>query len=103
MRVLRINQYPRELRIPTKDGDTEVYRIRWVSRRSRMMPKDTMADCNPSTRVIRIKRGLGRQETFKAFIHEVLHALDFEYPIGMKHKHIYALDDAIFQLLRLNT
>lgn len=102
MKLLRMAQYPREIRIPCRDGGTQVYAVRWVSKKSRKLPKDTIAHCHPGDYVIRIKRGLGRAETFKSFIHEVLHAIEFEYPIKIKHKVIYELEDAIFRLLQLN-
>jgi hypothetical protein len=48
---------------------------------------------------IKIRAGMSKNETFRTFIHEILHVLEFSWPIKMKHKTIYKLEKAIFALL----
>lgn len=57
---------------------------------------------DPNKRVIRIRAGMSKNETFKTFIHEILHFLEFEHPVNLKHKIIYQLEEAIFALLSDN-
>lgn len=48
-------------------------------------------------RVIIIRDGMSDNETFKTFIHEILHFFEFEWPIkGLKHKVIRKLEKAFF-------
>lgn len=44
---------------------------------------------------ILIKRGLGRYETLKTLIHEVLHTFEFEYRLKIEHSLIYRLEEPI--------
>lgn len=50
-------------------------------------------------KLIRIRAGMSKAETFKTVIHELLHFIEFEWPINIKHKTIYKLEEAIFSLL----
>lgn len=99
MKLPRKSDYPKEISIPCKDGDTQVYKITWVKG---FKDKDQLAECDPSDYVIRIKLGQTRQQLFKCFIHEILHAVEFEFPINLSHTSIYKLEEALFQLLQLN-
>ncbi len=57
---------------------------------------------NPNKRTIKIRAGMSKNETFKTFIHEILHFLEFEFPVNLKHKQVYKLEEAIFALLSDN-
>jgi hypothetical protein len=48
---------------------------------------------------IRLKYGMSSRETFMTFLHELLHVIEFETPLKIKHKDIYMLEKAIFELL----
>ncbi len=50
-------------------------------------------------RTIKIRAGMSPHETFRTAIHEVLHAIEFSWPVKIKHKAVYKLEKAIFQLL----
>jgi hypothetical protein len=62
----------------------------------------TLGECRPVEKQIVIKSGLSDTETVKTFIHEVFHAMDFEYGLELKHKSVHALEEAILKLLKLN-
>lgn len=92
--MIRRKDYPREFHI----GD-EIYRLKFV----RKLPKDTVGECDPSSKEIRILVGQGKNETFKTVIHEIMHALfEFENDIEIKHMFIYKAEEVIFQFLRDN-
>lgn len=99
MRLPPRSEYPKEITIPCKDGGTQIYSIRWVKK---FKEKTTLAECDPGSYEIRIKIGQTKAELFQCFIHEVLHAIEFEFPIDLSHRNIYKLEEALFQLLRLN-
>ncbi len=59
-------------------------------------------ETDPVDKEIRIKAGMSPRNTFMTFIHEALHLIEFEAPVKLKHKTIYKLEAAIFQLLADN-
>jgi len=61
-----------------------------------------MGDCDPDLHLIRICSTLSERQILVTFIHELLHALQFEYGIKIAHSSIDQLDEAIERLLRLN-
>lgn len=77
----------------------ETYDIKFVAKFDDL---DTVGECCPESRTIRIKRGLDPQERLKTYIHEVLHSMEFEFDIKIKHKTIYALEEAIFDFFIKN-
>jgi hypothetical protein len=89
-----IREYPKEIQF----GDV-TYTIKFC--RDLGHP-DTMGECDPGDRVIRIKLGQGRKDTLKTFIHEVLHVLEMEHPVALEHKTIYKLEEAVFNFLWSN-
>lgn len=48
---------------------------------------------------ITIKKAMSERETLSTFIHELLHVIEFETPIKLKHKTIYKLEQSIMELL----
>lgn len=63
---------------------------------------DKLGWCDPEARQILIRSGLGDREFLATFIHEVLHAIEFECKIALPHKTLDKLDSAIERVLRLN-
>lgn len=53
-------------------------------------------------RTIYLKLGMSEQETVKTLIHELLHALEFEWETPIPHRITYTLEEAIYRLLRAN-
>lgn len=64
--------------------------------------EDTLAECRYEEKQIIIKTGQSETENWKCFIHEVFHALEFEYRIPIPHKIVYLLEEAVFKLIKLN-
>lgn len=95
MKLPKIKDYPKKLLI----GE-EYYAIRFVKS---LENSDEVGECCPQDRVIRIKRKIGRQDTFKTFIHEVIHAFEFEYELKISHALVYQLEEAIYSFLIENT
>lgn len=94
MKLPRISDYPKELRI----GD-ETYRVKFVPtmryRTKRGGHRINYGVCYPDTREIHISRGVGRELAFKTFLHEVLHAFEYEYDLPIKHSLVYLLEDPL--------
>ena len=96
----RRSDYPRELLV----GDA-VYKIRFVRKidEGGKVPEgsdlEVVGLCDPSEKEILILQGLDPLERFKALIHELLHAIEFEHDIEMAHALIYKLEEPIAQLL----
>lgn len=90
--MLKRKDYPKELLI----GD-EFYKVKFVRK---FEDKNTVGECDPSSKEIRILCGQGGEDTLKTFIHEVCHALiEFEHDIEIKHKLIYALETPIYRFI----
>lgn len=69
----------------TMDFDDEVYGL-----------------CDPQTRVILIKKHMTKRQTLATFIHEVLHAIEFEYGFTLGHKIINPLEHPLTDFIRHN-
>lgn len=63
---------------------------------------ETLAECRYESKQIVIKVGQSESQNWKCLIHELFHALEFEYRIPIPHKIIYLLEEAIFKLIKLN-
>ena len=87
---------PHSIRIKSKVK----YEVVW----SDLIQEDnkTLAMCRYEEKQIVIKNGQSETDNWKCFIHEVCHAIEFEYRIPIPHKIIYLLEDAIFKLIKLN-
>lgn len=94
MKLLGKRQYPKSLVIKGEE-----WRIAWVDR---IEGKGTLGMCDPSNRIIYIRNKQSKEETFKTFLHECLHALEMEHDISIPHASIYKLEQAIFALLTEN-
>jgi hypothetical protein len=93
--------YPTTLKI----GD-RVYKIKFVkSIRGCKRPVGkgaTIGICDPARIEILIKKGLSIDETLKTFIHEVLHAFEYEYDIKIAHIGVDKFEEAIFDFIWAN-
>lgn len=54
---------------------------------------------DPEKKLIVIKAGISERQTFATMIHELLHMIEFEHPVKLKHKTVYKLEAAIMELL----
>lgn len=96
MRLPAFKKYPKKIYV--KD---EVYKVRMVKRIPGEV-KTVNALCDGDKRVIWIRRSQSPSGLLRAFIHEALHALEFEYEIDIKHKTIHELEAAIAALMEDN-
>lgn len=88
MRLPRHSQYPKEVLV---NGET--YRVKFVRR---IQNDSTLLGlCCSGTKTIWIKKGQNAMERLKTFVHEVLHAFEFEYDIKIPHKLIRDLEPII--------
>lgn len=59
--------------------------------------------CDLDKKIIYLRIGMSEAETFKTLLHETLHAISAEHDFELPHKTVYALEDAIFRVLKLNS
>lgn len=89
---MKLPKIPPRLKIKNK----VVYEIVWVES---FADPDVLGECRFDSKQIAIKDGLSEREAFKTFVHEVLHAVEFERGVKIPHRAIYQLEDAVFYLL----
>jgi len=63
---------------------------------------DTMGLSEPNEKTIYLKLGMSESETLKTLIHEVIHAIEFEWNEPIPHRITYTLEEGIFKVLKLN-
>lgn len=88
MKLPRPSKYPKKVYLK---GAT--YKIKFVK------GLEDLGHTDSGKNIICIRAGMSTNETFRTFIHELLHVLEFEWPIPLKHKTVYKLEEAIFSLL----
>jgi len=52
-----------------------------------------------SKKTITIKKGLSHRQFLATIVHELLHVIEAEFPVKLKHKTVYKLESAIVSLL----
>lgn len=72
---------------------TECYRIKFKK------GLDCYGTTDAAKRLITIKLGMSRRQTLATLVHEILHVIEFEAPVKLKHKTIYKLERAIMEIL----
>jgi hypothetical protein len=92
----RLKDIPRTVVV----GET-VWDIRFVRKidDKRSAGKETVGLCNDDDKEICVRLGIGKREQAKTLIHELLHALEFEYQISIPHELVYKLEEPIYRLL----
>jgi hypothetical protein len=96
MKLPSAKKYPKTLNV--KD---ETYEIRMVAR----IPGETKGLsglCDGDRRIIWIRKNQSPVGLFRTFTHEVLHALEFEWKIPIRHKMVYQLELALSALMTDN-
>ena len=79
----------------------ETYTLKFVKK----IPGGNAADiglCDPEERTIYVKKGLSKALMFRTVVHELLHSIEFEYEIKIKHETIYQLEKALVDTLLMN-
>lgn len=87
-------KYPKKLYI-----GHEVYKIKFVTK---FKDKHQIGECDSEKKLIQVLKGMSSRSTITTLIHETLHALEFELDIDIKHKTIYKLESALFELYEDN-
>lgn len=88
------SKYPKSMVINEED-----WRIQFV----KVIEKDpTICGMAYPERIIKIKKGMSRSETMSTFIHELIHACEFEGDFDIPHKLVYRLEKLIVDLLMVN-
>jgi hypothetical protein len=58
--------------------------------------------CDGETAIIDILMGLDPMETYRTLIHELLHAIEFEYDLHFPHHLIYKLEEPLLAAVVAN-
>lgn len=80
----------------TKDRTYEVLYV------DNFLDEKQVGRCDFNTSQITIKNNESPTETFKTYIHEILHALSNEYEAGLTETQVQKMELAIFKFLKLN-
>lgn len=75
------------------------YEVVWVDK---FDDPDQLGYCTADKRLIYIKKDLSEKESMTIFLHELLHALEFEYGLKIPHKLIYSLQDPLWFVFNAN-
>lgn len=86
-----MRDFPRELVI-----GGSIWRVRF--RRLIEGNANTLGLCCPATNEISIKTGQTPSERFKTFVHELIHAINYEYSLKENHKTVYKLETILHDL-----
>lgn len=95
-------KYPDKIKI----GD-RTYRIRFVKsiRRCNLeVGKGATIGLHDPARIeILIKAGLSHDDTLKTLLHELVHAMEYEYEIKISHSGVYKFEEALFDFICANS
>ena len=89
---MKLPKIPSHIKIKNK----VVYEIVWVES---FVDSDVLGECRFDARQIVLKKGQSERETFKTFMHELMHAMEVERGIKITHRAIYQMEEAIYYLL----
>lgn len=87
--------YPKEIKFYDK-----VYKVKFI--KTLESREGASGQCNKTDKTIKLQDDLGREERLSTFIHELLHMIEFEAPIKIKHKMVHQLEAAIYELIIRN-
>ena len=96
MRLPKISQYPKELKI--RD---EHYKILF-RKRVIVDGESVLGACDPDKKIIYILKTQSQSEIFKTLVHEILHGFEEEYNKEFGHTKIKILEDAILRFISDN-
>lgn len=75
------------------------YEVIWIDSFS---DPETLGECCMEDRKILIRKDLSPRLTRQILLHELIHAIEFEFDIPIPHKIVYGLSVAMEKLFRLN-
>ena len=90
---MKQSDYPKELWI----GDA-LWRVKFVRK---LQDGRGILDglCDPSETTIYLRMGHDRAERFKTLVHEILHAIEYEWKLELPHQIIYGMEEPIYRIL----
>ena len=88
-----IKDYPKTLKI--KDA---LWEVKFVSEIEKGGKYETLGLCDPYDQIIYIRLRQTRKERFMTFLHELVHAMDHEYKIGIPHDMVVKLERPLAEL-----
>ena len=65
-------------------------------------PQSDLGNCDPSDSTMRIRLKQTRREYFQTFMHEVLHAIEFEYDMKIPHNVVHDLEEPLARFIEEN-
>lgn len=89
--------YPAKLRV----GAT-TYRLELVPHIEEIGRNVTRGYCDPDEKLITLLEKQSDKELFSTFIHELLHAIEYEHKVKIPHKLVYAMEGPLAQALTKN-
>lgn len=93
MRAPKRSEYPKNIKV----GFAQVpYKIRFVS------DKKWLGKCSYNRRTIWLNSKQPDRNLFTTFLHELLHAIEFETGTRIKHKIIYRFEEGLYSFLTNN-
>ena len=81
-----------------------IYTLQWVRQ---FEDPALLGECCPSDRVIRIRLRQSRESKLHTLVHELIHAIEFEYEFQVVKNHrpgdaVYKLEQGLTQLILVN-
>lgn len=78
----------------------QTYRVRYDAK----MPtkRGHKGECDPMDNEITLDPLMIKSQQEQTFIHEILEAINFEYPVNLEHTQIELLDAVLYQVIKDN-
>lgn len=100
-----IRDYPKFINIRGESWEIRFFKNKidnWEDGEDEDEIDGTLGLCHFEDKIIYIKLGQDRENTFKTFVHEVLHAVEDEYCLQIPHRIIYKFEEVVSDLLKEN-
>lgn len=93
----RERDFPKTVRI--KDTEYDVVFFNRKDAHKHGMDEDWRGYACQHEKAILVRRGQDHQNRLATFVHEILHAIEFEYQVKIPHALIYKLEDPLTSLI----
>lgn len=78
-----------------KESEWTIKSIKAIPEHGNTKKSVTLGLCDPSDKIIYLKTGLPYQLKLDTVLHEIIHAIEFEYDFEIEHRHVYILAEAM--------
>lgn len=95
---MRLRDLPRKFLV--RDQEYQVKFVRRFPAKAGTAPLDGY--CDPEEQILFVRQGLSPKDRLSTLIHELLHAVDDEWGIGLDHAMVYKLEEALTHLFLCN-